>query len=123
MKIYLAGPMRGIPEFNFPAFMAAAQKLEARGHIVFNPAAKDNEKHGVDISKGNLTGDEAFATAQYGFSIRDALGADLAWICAEADAVVLLPGWQNSKGAQAEAATGYALGLSVMDLDEVEGTE
>lgn len=115
-KVYVAGPMRGIPEFNFPAFHAAADALKAIGCTVFNPAAKDNERHGTDISKGNATGDEAIASAQHGFNLREALGLDLAWICAEADAVALLPGWQKSKGATAEKATAEALGLLVVEL-------
>ena len=117
MKIYVAGPMRGIPEFNFPAFFAASAKLVAEGHEVFNPAAKDNEKHGTDLSKGNMTGDEYVASSQHGFSLREALAADLAWICAEADAVALLPGWEGSKGATAERATALALGLKVIELE------
>lgn len=116
MKIYLAGPMRGIPEFNFPAFFEATARLRAAGHEVFNPAEKDNEKHGVDISKGNLTGSEQEAASNHGFSLREALGADLAWICAEADAVALLPGWLNSKGATAEYATAVALNLHIIYL-------
>lgn len=115
-RVYVAGPMRGIPEFNFPAFHAATKALRAIGCVVFNPAEKDNERHGTDISKGNTTGDEAIASAQHGFNLREALGLDLAWICAEADAVALLPGWQNSKGAQAERATAIALGLTVVEL-------
>jgi hypothetical protein len=114
MKVYLAGPMRGYPEFNFPAFHRAALKLRADGHEVFNPAERDNERHGTDISKGNATGDEALATAQHGFSLREALGADLAWICAHAEAIALLPGWENSRGAKAEAATAHALDLEVI---------
>lgn len=113
LKVYLAGPMRGIPEFNFPAFFAAAEKLRSQGHEVFNPAEKDNEKYGTDISKGNKEGREDVAASQHGFSLREALGADLAWICAEADAIALLPGWRNSKGATAEHATAVALGLLV----------
>lgn len=116
MKIYVAGPMRGIPEFNFPAFNAAAIKLRAAGHEVFNPAEKDVERHGTDISKGNATGDEAQATKDHGFDLRVALGADLAWICAHADGIALLPGWQNSKGATAEHATAVALGHKVILL-------
>lgn len=116
MKIYVAGPMRGIPEFNFPAFNAAAAKLRAEGHTVFNPAERDNERHGTDISKGNATGDEALAAKEHGFNLREALGIDLDFICAEADAIALLPGWQNSKGARAEHATAVALGLWVLEL-------
>ena len=52
-----------------------------------------------------------------GFSLRDALAADLHWICTQADAVALLPGWETSLGATAEAATARALGLPVIDLD------
>lgn len=115
-RCYVAGPMRGIPEFNFPAFHAAADALRAIGCIVFNPAERDNEHHGTDISKGNATGDEAIAAAQHGFNLREALGADMAWICAEADAIAMLPGWQNSKGAKAERATAEALGLTVVEL-------
>lgn len=108
--------MRGIPEFNFPAFFAAEKKLRAEGHEVFNPAAKDNARHGTDISKGNANGDEEFASKQHGFNLREALGIDLDYICADAEGIALLPGWQNSKGARAEHATAVALGLWVREL-------
>ena len=116
MKIYVAGPMRGIPEFNFPAFHAAAASLRAQGHEVFSPAERDIAHHGVDISKGNTTGDETVAAATHGFNLREALKDDLEFICLHADAVALLPGWHNSKGAQAEVATAHALGLTVIEL-------
>lgn len=116
MKIYVAGPMRGIPEFNFPAFYEASAILRALGHSVFNPAEKDNEKHGTDISAGNATGDESIATKQHGFNLREALAADLDFICREADAIALLPGWERSKGATAEHATAVALGLEIVKL-------
>lgn len=119
MKIYLAGPMRGIPEFNFPAFHSEAARLRAEGHTVFNPAERDIAKHGgVDISKGNASGDNDIAAAQHGFNLREALADDLGFICLEADAIVLMPGWENSKGANAERATALALGLLVVVLEE-----
>ncbi len=116
MNIYVAGPMRGIPEFNFPAFMAATGKLRSEGHSCFNPAERDIERHGTDISKGNATGSLAVAAKEHGFSIRDALYDDLTYICKTADAVALLPGWENSKGARAERATAEALGLQIIIL-------
>lgn len=122
MKIYIAGPMRGVPLFNFPAFHAAAAKLREAGHEVFSPAEKDNERHGVDISAGNVAGCEDAAAKAHGFNLREALGADLAWICAEANAVALLPGWQTSKGARAEYHTALALSLQVGMVDDFLAT-
>lgn len=114
MKLYLAGPMRGYAEFNFPAFHAAAKRLREAGHEVFSPAEKDIERHGgVDISKGNAAGDESVAAKAHGFNLREALHDDLVYICLKADGVALLPGWEKSKGANAEKATAEALGLKL----------
>ncbi len=38
MKIYIAGPMTGLPDYNFPAFHAAAAAWRAEGWEVVNPA-------------------------------------------------------------------------------------
>ena len=108
--------MRGYANFNFPAFNRAAKTLRGKDHVVFNPAEHDNQKHGTDISAGNLTGDEDQAAREHGFSLREALGADLAWICANAEAIALLPGWAHSKGACAEKAVADALGLQTIYL-------
>ena len=115
MKIYLAGPMTGIPHFNYPAFNAAAAALRAAGHTVFNPAEHDIEMFGKDIS--NPSGDAEQAAAEHGFDRRAALKADLAWICDNAEAIALLPGWENSSGARAEFALASALGLEPMHLE------
>ena len=116
MKVYVAGPMRGIPEFNYPAFTTATAKLRTQGHEVFNPTEqdliRDNKDWGREVPSGNLREAEA-----KGFSLRTALGDDLAFICKYADAVALLPGWVHSKGARAERATAEALGLQVILLD------
>jgi hypothetical protein len=119
MIVYLAGPMRGIPEFNFPLFNHVATVLRARGYTVFNPAERDNERHGVDISKGNAAGCEKLAEEQHGFNLREALADDLEFICQNAEGIVMLPGWENSKGAIAERATAIALGLEVYPYEEI----
>lgn len=115
MKIYLAGPMRNIPEFNFPAFHKAAKKLRDEGHTVFSPAENDLEKTEIDVKgkSGSLTEIEG----KGGWSLRDALHDDLVFITKEAEAVALLPGWEASKGVAAELATAKALGLRVIILE------
>ena len=109
MKIYLAGPMRGYENFNFPAFDFAAAKLRQEGHEVFSPAERDRLIHGPKL-ENNKTGDEVEAEKTVGFSLRDALATDMDWIARNADAIALLPGWEKSSGAQAELALAKALG-------------
>ena len=106
MRIYLAGPMRGYDRNNFPAFDAAAAKLRAEGHEVFNPAERDRETYGDEIEFMNS--EQAKAV---GFSINDALKADLVWICDNADCISLLPNWEHSPGAKTEWALSVALRL------------
>ena len=38
MIVYIAGPMTGLPDLNYPAFNAAEEALTAAGHAVLNPA-------------------------------------------------------------------------------------
>lgn len=114
MKVYLAGPMRGIPEFNFPAFHTAAKFLRSAGYTVFNPAERDEAAHGKGVN-ASATGDLK-DIEHTGFSLREALHADTTFICLEAQGIALLPGWENSKGARAELALAEALGLEVIRL-------
>ncbi len=116
MRIYIAGPMRGIENFNYPAFDLAETALQKLGHVCFNPARNDREKHGV-AEETSATGDESFLKEKYNLTIRDFLHDDLVWICKEADAIALLPGWRNSKGANAEYATAIAIGIEIFYLD------
>lgn len=118
-KVYLAGPMRGIPEFNYPAFKRAAEKLRAQDYFVFSPAERDIERHdGVDIAAGNATGSIDEAVAKHGFSLREALADDTQFICIHANAIALLPGWEKSKGVAAELALSRALGHTEIYLDD-----
>lgn len=41
-RLYLAGPMTGLPDFNYPAFHAAAAAWRAAGWTVANPAENFN---------------------------------------------------------------------------------
>lgn len=85
MKIYISGPMRGIPEFNFPAFHAAAARLRVLGHEVINPAELDA------------------ATNTTGWVFEDFIQRDFDVILSQrVEAIALLDGWQKSQGATME---------------------
>ena len=113
MKMYLAGPMRGIPYFNFPAFDYAAARLRAQGHEVFSPADRDRAMYGA-IIEDNPTGDEKLCPPEC--TIRECLLADTHFICTEAEAIALLPGWERSSGAYAELTLAKAIGATVIIL-------
>lgn len=79
--LYLSGPMSGLPEFNHPAFKAAAAKLRAAGYQVVCP------------TENGLPPD-----APWDQHMR----ADIAAMVAQCNAIALLPGCQDSKGARLE---------------------
>ena len=119
MKIYLAGPMRGIPDFNFPAFKQGAAYLRKQGHEVFNPAERDEDDFGKTIQK---KGDEHAFAESVGLTTQElrrrVFFFDAEYITKYADAIALLPGWEGSKGAKAEKALAEALGLDVIHLGD-----
>lgn len=93
--IYIAGPMTGIAEHNFPAFFEAEKLLVALGWSVRNPARTDDG----DTSK------------PWDYYMRIDLGHILASNC-----VALLPGWQKSKGVALELTVARALKMDVYEL-------
>jgi len=91
--IYIAGPMSGIPQYNFPAFDEASESLEKEGWIVINPAEMDREV-GFDPDVDTVT--QQFLDA--------AMVRDVDAIMHRATAMAMLPGWERSRGALAEKA-------------------
>lgn len=120
MNVYIAGPMRGIKDFNFPKFHEVAREFRKRGHVVFNPAERDLKKYGKKILKNAGKGNAKSVAKNFGMSemelARDCFKSDTRWICENADGLVMLPGWKKSKGAKAEHALAEALGLKVIYL-------
>lgn len=122
--IYVSGPMRAFDGFNFPAFFAAEEVLREQfpDADICNPAREDIVRFGLqDFLIGDPTGLAAgrhlMNESEFGEAeLRDALGRDLAYITAFCDLLVLLPGWQESRGAVSEAATAHAVGTLVVEM-------
>lgn len=95
MKIYISGPMTGLPEFNFPTFHAAARALRGIGHQAVNPAEINS----------NTNGD-------WHLYLRE----DIKALC-DCDGLALLPGWEDSKGAHLEVHVAHRLGIKVRSLE------
>lgn len=110
MKAYCAGKMRGTPLYNFPAFDAAARDLRIAGWEVVNPADFDRAA-GFDPEK--LPGDHDWNSLPAGFDLPKMALKDMEAL-ATCDAIFLLRGWHNSKGARAELAFAEWLGLIVI---------
>ena len=93
--IYIAGPMRGLPDLGRAAFFAAEVKLRERGWKVINPARLPE-----DLPS------EAY------------MPICLAMLD-QADTIALLPGYKNSAGAQIEIAYGAQTGKAVLYMNDM----
>ena len=99
-KIYIAGPMRGLPNFNYPKFNVYARTLRAIGWDVANP---------VEIGADYGTPDQINAHPAL---LAAVIAAEL-YAIETCDAIYLLDGWQNSEGARKELAVAIAYRLKI----------
>ena len=88
-KVYIAGPMTGLPDYNRPAFFAAAEELAANGDTPLNPAILPD-----------------------GLSQADYMAICIAML-QRADSIVMLDNWERSEGARAELSLAQKLGLRI----------
>ena len=92
-RIYIAGPMTGIKDYNFSAFHAADARLRHIGWTdVINPSKLDDG----DTSK------------PYEYYMKRDIAALL-----DCTAIYMLLGWENSKGARLEHSIADTLGLEL----------
>lgn len=109
MRVYVAGPMTGIPQFNFPAFDAAAITLRKAGFEVVSPAELDDE---VDREAALQSADGS--ALHYGNGGKktwaEFLARDVKLITdGGIEAVFVLPGWRGSRGARLETFVAAAM--------------
>lgn len=109
-RIYIAGPMRGYKYFNFPAFDAARDELVKTGWGVISPADLDRCA-GFDAMTLSEDTDWTDVTS-LGFSLEDAITRDLDAV-KQSDAIYLLNGWENSRGALTEKALAEWRGMEI----------
>ena len=89
MRVYISGPIAGHEDTYEAVFSAAAETIHKGGHEPVNPAL---------IQLGD------------GASWADYMDAALAMLYSS-DAIYMLPGWQDSRGARVESKVADRLGL------------
>lgn len=107
LVLYLSGPMRGIPQFNVPAFDAEAEKLRNAGFEIISPVDKERSNY----NWSSMTGNEDVSEFM---DLNAALARDLTDVLLRADGVATLPGAEKSRGACAEMAAARAVGKPVL---------
>jgi hypothetical protein len=113
VKVYVAGPMTGIPQFNIPAFDEMAARLRDMGHEVVSPAELDSPETRA-IQLASKTG--SMADLPPGDTWGMFLARDVKLLADDGiEGIVVLPGWDRSRGARLETFVANALcGLPVM---------
>lgn len=107
MRLYIAGPMTGIPHFNIPAFDEAAAYLRSLGHDIVSPAELDDPS---DRAAAFASPDGSAVHYESGKTWGDFLARDVKLISdGRFDGIAVLPGWERSRGARLETFVGMAL--------------
>jgi hypothetical protein len=113
MRVYIAGPMTNLPQFNFPAFDHAAKVLRALDYDVVSPAELDSPETRA-LAMASPDGDPSHYAQ--GDTWGDFLARDVKLIADEGiEAIVTLPGWEKSRGARLETFVGRLCGLDIYE--------
>lgn len=100
-KYYLAGPMSSLPQANIPAFDAAAEYLRTYLKLeIVSPAELDDP----EVRAAALAG------APTGKTWGEFLGRDVPVVADTVQGIILLDGWEKSRGARLEAYVGVLCG-------------
>ncbi len=98
MKVYISGPMTWIPDLNRRELEIEALKLKIQGHDPVNP-------HDLSPDRLRDESDDEY----YMRCLKIDMDALL-----QCDAIRLLTGWENSKGARMELHRALELGLKIL---------
>lgn len=121
IKLYVAGPMTGLPDLNYPKFLEAEEKLHKAGFSTVSPHRIDQLipiPCGHAVYRGEIRyadpveGCEDCASRTWKWYMRQALRMLL-----DCDGVALLPGYQRSRGAQGEVRTASLLQMPYHYVD------
>lgn len=106
--------MTNYPAFNYQAFDAAAKQLRAAGHEIVSPAELD-EPHIRKAILKSKDGNLAALQEATGESFADFLSRDVKIVAdPETEAVIVLPGWEHSRGATLEVYVAGELGKPIL---------
>lgn len=116
-RAYTAGPMTGLPMYNWGMFAFAADFLRGEGWDIVTPIEIDEDMGVVAITRDQFGAYESVTTTDL-FDYDLVLSRDLAAIDT-CTAIVLLPDWHKSKGAKIELARALSLNLNVYTWEEL----
>lgn len=118
MKYYLAGPMSGYPQMNIPMFDRVAQLLREWDYDIVSPAELDDE----DTRKAALANLDGSGDGECnGQTWGDFLARDVKLIADGVQGIILMPGWENSRGARLEAFVAVGCGHDLLEYTESKG--
>lgn len=115
MRVYLSGPMTGVPACNFPAFDEACAKLRDAGHSVISPHEQDSLALQT-ASRASVDGVNTIESTP-GESLGRTLGNDVKVVIDDVEAIVLLNCWERSRGSRLEVYAGLLYGRDFYYFD------
>lgn len=111
---YIAGPMSGIEDYNFPKFNEVADKLIQAGYIVENPAETDISDEFPDYFEVHNEDDWTVESSAYQLYLKKSFRKLLS-----CNHLVLLEGWQDSRGARCELEIAKALNFVILTEQDI----